>query len=54
MNFPKLIEMLARRIEYLGTVRSSAEALGDIEQVSVLDQQIAESQDTLNKLKASE
>jgi hypothetical protein len=50
MNIARLKTILAKRIDYLTTVRASAESLGDLTQVTEVDVEIAECQDTLNKL----
>lgn len=50
MNITRLKNILTKRIDYLTTVRSSAESLGDLKQVAEIDAEIAECQDTLNKL----
>ena len=54
MNITRLKAFLAKRIEYLSIVRASAESLGDLKQVTEIDAEIAECQDTLNKLGAVE
>ena len=51
MTIPELIQASERRIVYLQGLRASASALGDLQQVNSLDAQIAETQDTLNKLR---
>lgn len=51
MTIPELIKSCEKRLVYLQTLRSSATDLGDLRQVDALDVQIAETQDTLNKLR---
>lgn len=50
MKVSDLITLLERRLVYLGTLRSSAAALGDIAQIERLDADMAETQETLNQL----
>lgn len=50
MNIPALIIMLERRLVYLGQLKTSAAALGDVAQVQKLDEESAETQATLNQL----
>jgi hypothetical protein len=52
MSISELIAALERRISYLGSLRTSASAIGDIKQVDAIDAEIAEVQTTLNKLRA--
>lgn len=52
MTIPELIAMYERRIVYLESVKGSALALGDISQVDAIDAEIAQTQVTLNILKA--
>lgn len=52
LTVPDLITMCERRVVYLQSVRTSATALGDLEQVSRVDAELAETQDTLNKLRS--
>ncbi len=52
MTIKGLIEMAERRLAFLGALRSSAERLGDSNRVSVLDADIAETQSTLDLLRA--
>jgi hypothetical protein len=52
MTIPELIAMCERRIVYLESVKGSALALGDIAQVDTIDAEIAQTQATLNILKA--
>lgn len=54
MNITRLRAILSKRIEYLSSVRASAESLGDLKQVTDIDAEIAECQDTLNKLNTVE
>jgi hypothetical protein len=50
MSIIELIEMCERRLVYLGQLRSSAVALGDIAQVESIDSQIAKTTETRNLL----
>jgi hypothetical protein len=50
MTIPDLIAMLRRRLAYLGQLRTSAEAIGDVGQVDRIDAELAETQATLNQL----
>ena len=50
MTIPDLIAMLKRRLAYLGQLRTSAAAIGDVDQVDRLDAELAETQATLNQL----
>jgi hypothetical protein len=50
MTIATLIAMCEKRLVYLGQVKTSAEALGDIAQVEAIDLQIAETTETLNLL----
>lgn len=50
MSISELIEMCERRLVYLGQLRSSAVALGDILQVESIDSQIAKTTETKNLL----
>lgn len=52
MKISDLITILERRLVYLGTLRSSAVALGDLAQIERIDADAAETQQTLNQLKA--
>jgi hypothetical protein len=52
MNIPELKAMLQRRIVYLGQIRNSAVAIGDIVQIDRIDAELAETQSTLNQLEA--
>jgi|LakMenEpi03Aug12_release.lakeMendotaPanAssembly.Ray.scaffolds.fasta_scaffold3880673_2 hypothetical protein len=51
MNIQHLIAIVERRIVYLSQVRSSAEALGDIERVAAIDAEVNETNATLVKLR---
>jgi hypothetical protein len=51
MNITDLISIVQRRLVYLSQLRTSAENIGDLNQVSVIDTEMSEAQDTLNKLK---
>lgn len=51
MTVQELIQMLERRVVYLQSVRTSATALGDVQQVERVDVEINETQDTLNQLR---
>jgi hypothetical protein len=50
MSISELIEMCERRLVYLGHLRSSASALGDIAQVESIDSQVAKTTETKNLL----
>lgn len=50
MTIPDLIAMLRRRLAYLGQLRTSADAIGDVSQVDRIDAELAETQATLNQL----
>lgn len=52
MKISDLITILERRLVYLGSLRSSAVALGDLAQIERIDADAAETQETLNQLKA--
>jgi hypothetical protein len=52
MNIQELIEIAEKRLVYLSQLKSSAMNIGDMDQVAVVDAQIAETQDTLNALKS--
>ena len=52
MTIQEIIAMCERRIVYLKSVKGSALALGDIAQVEAIDADIAQTQATLNTLKA--
>lgn len=51
MTIPELIAACERRIVWLQQLRASYNSLGDIKQVERTDSEIAETQDTLNKLR---
>ena len=51
MNINDLILIVQRRLVHLSQLRTSAENIGDLNQVSVIDSEMAQAQDTLNKLK---
>lgn len=51
MTVPELIVMCERRLASLQSVRGSAVALGDLAQVARLDNEISETQATLNQLR---
>lgn len=51
MTIPELIAACDRRIAWLQQLRASYDALGDIKQVERIESEIAETQDTLNKLR---
>ncbi len=51
MNIQYLIAMLEKRIAHLEQIKSSYEALGDIDQVESADVMISEVQATLAQLK---
>ena len=50
MNIHNLIEMCRAQLVNLSSLRSSAERLGDVEQVVAIDAQAAQTQTTLNQL----
>jgi hypothetical protein len=52
MKVPELITLMANKLAYLNTARSTALASGDLEAVLRLDGEILETQDTLSKLQA--
>ena len=52
MTVQKLIEMAEKRIAYLLQSRINAEGIGDIDAVTRIDTDIAETQATLNQLKS--
>ena len=51
MTVTEIIEMLGRRLTNLSQLRSSADKLGDLDRVSALDAEIAETQSTLDALR---
>lgn len=51
MNLLDLIALLEKRLIHLGSLRSSAAALGDVAQIERIDADKAETQATLNQLK---
>lgn len=50
MSLDMLIEMCKARLVQLSQLRSSAVALGDVQQVSKIDAESDETQGTLNRL----
>ena len=50
MTIVELISMCERRLVHLQSVRGSAVALGDLQQISKVDADIDETQTTLNQL----
>lgn len=50
MTIAELISMCERRLMHFQSLRGSAVALGDIQQVAKVDADIAETQMTLNQL----
>lgn len=50
MTIDDLVAMCRSRLAQLSQLRSSAVALGDVEQVSKIDAQASETQATLNQL----
>jgi hypothetical protein len=50
MSIAELIELCERRLVYLGQLRSSAAALGDIAQIESIDSQMARTTETRNLL----
>lgn len=51
MGIPELIAMCERRLAHLESVRGSAAALGDLQQVAATEASIFETQATLNQLR---
>jgi ferritin-like metal-binding protein YciE len=45
-----LEEMCKAQLSHLAQLRASAEKVGDVEQVTLLDEKLAQTQETLNKL----
>ena len=52
LTVPELIKAYERRLTHLQSVRGSAFVLGDIAQVDRLDNEITQTQDTLNQLRS--
>jgi hypothetical protein len=52
MTVDYLIQLLTRKVATLSQLRTSADALGDIDRVEELDVQIAETQTTLAALRS--
>jgi hypothetical protein len=52
MTIPDLIRMAQSKISNLGSLRTSAERIGDVEQVIQIDKDIVETQNTLNVLQS--
>jgi hypothetical protein len=52
MGIEELIELLSRKLSYMHSRRSSAEAAGDLEVLAIVDEQIGKTQDTLSALRA--
>jgi hypothetical protein len=52
MSVSDLISLLKRRLVYLGQLRTSAVAIGDLAQVDRIDTEMAETQSTLNQLES--
>jgi hypothetical protein len=52
MSVSDLIALLKRRLTYLGQLRTSAVAIGDLAQVDRIDTESAEAQATLNRLES--
>jgi hypothetical protein len=50
MTVAELIGLCERRLVYLGQLRSSASALGDLVQIESIDSQIAKTTETKNLL----
>jgi hypothetical protein len=50
MTVEELIDLATRRIQYLAAQRSHAEQIGDLTRIIQLEAEIAETQNTLNKL----
>jgi hypothetical protein len=53
MNIQELITLLSNKIASLNNARSNAVSSGDVVAVLRLDDEIAETQNTLNKLQVS-
>lgn len=51
MTVAYLIDMCERRLVALGAQKHSAEVLGDLQQVELVDAQISETAATLNQLR---
>ena len=51
MTVDYLIQLLTRKVATLSQLRTSADALGDINRVEELDSEIAETESTLGQLK---
>ena len=51
MSLAELIQLVQNKLSALNSARASAAAVGDINQVVLLDAQIAETQLTLDQLK---
>jgi len=51
MTLQELVSLLANKLASLNIAKSTATASGDIAAVLRLDDEIAETQDTLNKIK---
>jgi hypothetical protein len=52
MSVSDLISLLKKRLVYLGNLRTSAVAIGDLAQVDRIDTESAETQSTLNQLES--
>ena len=50
MTVQELIELAVRRLTYIAAQRSQAEQIGDLARILQLEQEAADTQDTLNKL----
>ena len=51
MSIEELIRLMASRIAALNVARASAASVGDLEQITRIDTQIAETQVTLDQLR---
>lgn len=50
MTIDEISKIVSNRLQFLKAQRTQAVAAGELEQVTKLDAQIAETQETLNKL----
>lgn len=51
MNTQTLIELLEKKLTNLSQLKTSAEILGDVDQVLKVENEITETQTTINQLK---
>jgi hypothetical protein len=52
MTIEQLIELVVKRMTYLSALRAAAERLGDVQQIIAIDAELADSQATLDSLRA--